>query len=547
MARLILFLLIVLGLGWAFALLADSPGDLVVTIANTRYEVSLTTALALLLISVAAIMIVWWLVRAILDGPQTARRYFRARRRDRGYQALSTGLIAAGSGDGTTAKQLAARASGFINADQEPLIHYLGAQVALLEGNHAGARKAFETMLDNGETRALGLRGLYLEARRMNDAVAARHYAEKAFEAAPSLDWAAEAALSGHAGDGAWDKALALLESRKRLTNTDKAANARKRAVLLTAKAMSNLDTDASAARNAAIEANRLAPDLVPAAVTAARALIKLNELRKAAKILEAAWKLAPHPDIADTYVHARAGDSAADRVKRAAELVNRQPGHPDGLMALGLAQLAAGAHSAARKSVETILQTAPRESAWLLLADIEQAETGHEGRVREWLQRAVKAPRDAAWVADGQISDHWLPFSPLTGKLDAFEWKVPVMLLSGAADTIDAEALSRMIEVPPAAPEPAIEPVMESVAAAETIEAEAVASVEPEPAEATEVEPTEPGHVEPAEMIPAETAQAQMLDAETAMRNAGFKPEPGQSAQKKKKGFACFKTLSIS
>ena len=29
-------------------------------------------------------------------------------------------------------------------------------------------------------------------------------------------------------------------------------------------------------------------------------------------------------------------------------------------------------------------------------------------------------APRDKAWVADGWVSDHWMPVSPISGKLDA-------------------------------------------------------------------------------------------------------------------------------
>lgn len=498
MARLILFFLIVLGIGWAFAWLADRPGELVVTFLNTRYEISLTTALAAFLVGAAAIMIVWWLLRTIIDGPQSARRYFRARRRDRGYQALSTGMIAAGSGDGATAKKLAQRASSFISADQEPLIHYLGAQVALLEGNNAEARKAFEAMLENGETKALGLRGLYLEAERVNDPVAARHFAEKAFEAAPTLDWASEAAMSGHARDGAWDKALALLDSRKRLVGADKQANDRKRAVLLTAKAMSTLDNDAATARNSAVEANRLAPDLIPAAIMAGRALFKMDELRKGAKILEAAWKLNPHPGLAETYVHARAGDSALDRMKRAAELVNLQPNHPDGLLALASAQLAAGEHTKARSNVERVLKTNPTESAWLLLADIEQADSGNEGRVREWLQRAVKAPRNAAWVADGQISDHWLPFSPITGRIDAFEWKVPVMLLSDAVQEIDADTFN---------------------------------PVKVEIIEAKNVEVSSPPIVEDAET----------LDAETALRSAGYSQASDAAGSKKKSGFRLF------
>ena len=43
------------------------------------------------------------------------------------------------------------------------------------------------------------------------------------------------------------------------------------------------------------------------------------------------------------------------------------------------------------------------------------------------WLARAVHAPRDAAWIADGVIAASWSPVSPVTGRLDAFEWKVPV------------------------------------------------------------------------------------------------------------------------
>ncbi len=35
--------------------------------------------------------------------------------------------------------------------------------------------------------------------------------------------------------------------------------------------------------------------------------------------------------------------------------------------------------------------------------------------------------PRDAAWIADGVVSERWAPISPVTGQLDAFEWRVPV------------------------------------------------------------------------------------------------------------------------
>jgi HemY protein len=60
-------------------------------------------------------------------------------------------------------------------------------------------------------------------------------------------------------------------------------------------------------------------------------------------------------------------------------------------------------------------------------MADIEEADTGDQGRIRQWLARAVRAKRDPVWVADGVVSERWAPMSPVTGRLDAFEWKTPL------------------------------------------------------------------------------------------------------------------------
>ena len=157
---------------------------------------SLMTAVTVIVSLVAAIMITWWLIRTILLSPRTVARYFRANKRDRGYQALSTGLLAAGSGDAATARKMNKRTKGLLNADQEPLIHLLDVQAALIEGRHEEARKLFEAMAEDPETRLLGLRGLYLEAQRQGADEAAQHYAETAADQAPQLPWAGAAALS---------------------------------------------------------------------------------------------------------------------------------------------------------------------------------------------------------------------------------------------------------------------------------------------------------------------------------------------------------------
>ncbi|EJK84474.1 hypothetical protein PMI03_02578, partial [Rhizobium sp. AP16] len=76
----------------------------------------------------------------------------------------------------------------------------------------------------------------------------------------------------------------------------------------------------------------------------------------------------------------------------------------------------------------------------------------------RHWMAQALRAPRDPAWVADGFVSDKWLPLSPITGRLDAFEWKAPFgqiegPLEEGAAVSVDAalKSLPPMREATPA------------------------------------------------------------------------------------------------
>jgi HemY protein len=79
---------------------------------------------------------------------------------------------------------------------------------------------------------------------------------------------------------------------------------------------------------------------------------------------------------------------------------------------------------------------------------------------VREWLSRASRAPSDAAWIADGIMSSQWSPISPVSGKLDAFEWRQPDERLDYIeAMPQTAEEIATK-EAPPAltAPEPAAE-----------------------------------------------------------------------------------------
>lgn len=460
MIRILFFILLVLALALGFAWLADRPGELSLIWQGQLIEMSLMRAASILISLFAAVLIVIWLVRAAWQSPHTVTRYFRARKRDRGYQALSTGLIAAGAGDASLARKMALRTRSLISADQEPLIHLLEAQTALIEGKYDDARKKFELMADDPETRELGLRGLFLEARRLGAHEAARQYAERAAEKAPHLPWATLATLDHRGQAGEWDEAIRLLDQSRAARVLEKKEADRKKAVLLTARAMEKFDRDAKGARDDALAALKLDDSLVPAALIAAKALFREDNLRKGASILEKIWKQGPHPEVARLYVRARGGDSAVDRLKRAKRLESIRSNNAVALATVAEAALEARELALAREKAEAAARLEPTESIFLLLADIEEADTGDEGRIRHWMAQALRSPRDPAWTADGVTSPTWLPVSPVSGRLDAFEWKAPPLQLSGTTEDGHPNADEAIRSLPPvSATPPAPEP----------------------------------------------------------------------------------------
>ncbi len=335
MIRILVFAILVLALGFGFSWLADRPGELTLLWEGRIVEMSLLAAAGFTVALVAAVLVCWWLLSGLWNSPHTINRYFRARKRDRGYQALSTGLIAAGAGNSLLAAKMAARSRGLISADQEPLIHLLEAQTALIEGKHDDARRKFELMADDPETRELGLRGLYLEAKRLGADEAARQYAEQAAEKAPYLPWAAQAALDYRSQAGLWNDAIRLLDQQRVAHVFPKAEAERKKAVLLTARAAAALEADPKTARQDALAALKLAPSLAPAALIAAKSYFREDNVRKASSVLEQAWKQAPSSEIATTYLRARSGDSALDRLKRAERLEALKPNNIESLLAV--------------------------------------------------------------------------------------------------------------------------------------------------------------------------------------------------------------------
>jgi HemY protein len=535
MFRIILFLLLIALAAAGAAWVADQPGSAVLSWGATRITMSLSVFALLFGIVLVAALMALGILGLLWRAPGRVRRGRHERRRVRGRHAITQGLLAIGHGDAATARRHADDARRL--AGHDPLALLLHAQSAQLDGDRSGANAAFRTMAEREDTRLLGLRGLFIEAQRADDAAAAVLIAEEALRSSPSSTWASHAVLGFRCAQGDWDGALKILDNDLESGLLDKASYRRKRGVLLTARALELEKVDRDLSRESVMEAVKLAPTLVPAAVLAAKFESEAHQVRRAMRLVEAAWLRHPHPDLADAYAHVRLGDSARQRLVRVETLAAKTPDHVEGKLAIARAAADAGEFGKAREALSSLTSN-PTQRVAMLMAEIERTEHGDSGKARTWTLRAVRARHDPAWTADGYVSDRWRPVSPMTGRLDAFQWQTPVASLpsSDRGATIDTSPFEEAMLAAPsprkdmmaneglADPPREIAPVTPAPTAQDN--APLVAKMEEKPQEKAEAAPAEK-HPEPVITLSPPAAAASAAPPAESPASAPAAPAP--------------------
>jgi len=502
MYRIILFLVLIALAAAGAAWVADQGGDVALSWGGWRVETSLQVFMLALGVTIVAAMLAWTLLRALWRTPERLRRSRRERREKRGRHAVTQGLLAIGHGDSAAARRHAEVARR--NAAQDPLALLLHAQSAQLDGDREGAQRVFRAMAEREDMRLLGLRGLFIEAQRADDPLAAVMIAEEALKLAPASTWASHAVLGFRCAKGDWSGALTILDRNLASGLIDKATYRRQRGVLLTARALELENVDRDLSRESVMEAIKLAPTLVPAAVLASKYESEAHQVRRSMRIVETAWLAQPHPDLADAYAHVRLGDSARQRLVRVETLAAKAPGHIEGALAVARAAIDAAEFERARAALARFIAV-PTQRVALLMAEIERTEHGDSGRARAWTLRAVRALHDPVWTADGYVSDRWRPVSPVTGRLDAFQWQTPLAALpSDRSAAIESATLQEEMLAPPRRVEPPKQPAAEVSAEASL----PPAAQDNSPALAPSAEPVPPAEAEPAPAPPPAAAE---------------------------------------
>jgi HemY protein len=409
--------------------IADRPGNVELDWQGWRID----TNVAVLALGVALLGIIaaglFHLLRKLITAPAALMRWRRERRREAGFRALTQGMVAVAAGDPEEALKHSRRADTLL-ADP-PLTLLLSAQAAQLNGDHTAAKKYFSAMLERAETEFLGLRGLLMQALHAGDEATALQLVERAKELRPKTPWVLHRLYHLRARAGQWIAAEATLaEAIGRKAVTD--ATGRRHRAVLQLEQSREAEASGDTAKAAALAEKSVASDrtFAPAAISLAK-LQAAPRPRRALRTLLAAWRAAPHPDLARAFAGLFAQETPVQQVKRMETLAAANPSHPQSNLALAEAALEAKLWGEARRHLMAAGAGDDNPSPRLcrLMAQLEEQEHGDEAAARAWLTRAANTQTaDPAYVCEncGAESSHWSAHCPHCREFGSLVWQTP-------------------------------------------------------------------------------------------------------------------------
>ncbi len=432
MARWIAFLIVlcilVVGVVW----FVQNPGDVTLEWRGWRIDTSvgvMMMAMALLAVVAGATYRFW---RFLRRAPGEVGAAMHRRKQRKGYAALSSGMVAVAAGDAGEARRQARRAEALLVGDT-PLTRLLSAQSAQLDGDEKAAETFFTEMLDDPDTRFLGLRGLLTQAMKAGDRNTALELATKCHAMQPKSAWVNDTLFELQTTGDRWIEAAETAEGMLHRGLIDKPDADRRRAVIAFERArdLSGSAADRRESLKLLKKAVDLAPDLIPAAVALIDRHLSDGHHRKAAALAEKTWARLPHPDLVQPYWDAKRVTDPLARVKTTEKLAALSGDHIEGHLALARAALDASLWGEARKHLTDAGAgdgLEPPVRVCRLMAELEEREHDDLQKAREWLVRAGTAPADPAWVCGncGNTVGEWTPRCGNCETFDGYAWDVP-------------------------------------------------------------------------------------------------------------------------
>ena len=348
--------------------------------------------------------------------------------KEKGYNAFVSGMIALANKDYKRAILESKKISNHLD-DNPSLALLLKSEIFKVEKKYDELSVVYENMSKNKHTENLGYRGMMEQYLRAQDYHHAFIYGERLFNNNPFIEKIYDTLVSIIAKTNNWQQLLIISDRAFSKKIIDKKVYEENKSIgffeIAKIKQLSEIEESLKYMQKAL----KLRKNFPPYIKLYINLLIQNKNYNLAKKSIKKAWNELPHAEYKESIL-----SLAAHLEIEMLELVEYIAGtsykNEESIILMVEAFVESKKWDDARNQIKDLLDVRPKKAVCLLMAKIEEGDSGDVQKINAWTQRSKDGAANNIWICtiSKKSQQTWSSVSE-AGYFNSLEWRQPIML----------------------------------------------------------------------------------------------------------------------
>lgn len=348
--------------------------------------------------------------------------------KEKGYNAFVSGIIALANKDYKRAILESKKISNHLD-DNPSLVLLLKSEIFKVEKKYDELSVVYENMSKNKHTENLGYRGMMEQYLRAQDYHHAFIYGERLFNNNPFIEKIYDTLVSIIAKTNNWQQLLIISDRAFSKKIIDKKVYEENKSIgffeIAKIKQLSEIEESLKYMQKA-LKFRKNFPPYIKLYINL---LIQNKNYNLAKKSIKKAWNELPHAEYKESML-----SLAAHLEIEMSELVKYIAGasykNEESIILMVEAFVESKKWDDARNQIKGLLDVRPKKEVCLLMAKIEEGDSGDVQKINAWTQRAKDGAANNIWICtiSKKSQQTWSSVSE-AGYFNSLEWRQPIML----------------------------------------------------------------------------------------------------------------------
>ena len=348
--------------------------------------------------------------------------------KEKGYNAFVSGMIALANKDYKRAILESKKISNHLD-DNPSLALLLKSEIFKVEKKYDELSVVYEDMSKNKHTENLGYRGMMEQYLRAQDYHHAFIYGERLFNNNPFIEKIYDTLVSIIAKTNNWQQLLIISDRAFSKKIIDKKVYEENKSIgffeIAKIKQLSEIEESLKYMQKA-LKFRKNFPPYIKLYINL---LIQNKNYNLAKKFIKKAWNELPHAEYKESIL-----SLAAHLEIEMSELVKYIAGtsykNEESIILMVEAFVESKKWDDARNQIKDLLDVRPKKEVCLLMAKIEEGDSGDVQKINAWTQRAKDGAANNIWICtiSKKSQQTWSSVSE-AGYFNSLEWRQPIML----------------------------------------------------------------------------------------------------------------------